>query len=211
MYKPQMKYSAREEKQIKKKILSMKVTALDEHYSTSAISLDQALASVRGKTPSRLHSDLEGAVTGARDFFKGSSISVELERLPYNQAEYWFNRLDNAVQYLKSRGIDASWKNSGMMWAAIHKNKTDEQIFLTEMSSRKFFDACNKVGYRGGPEIEWALARGEIPVPAVEAVLIYEGGLGGRCYPAIAKGYQGKLHPDAQSIVDKFNSRVLRH
>ncbi len=108
------------------------------------------------------------------------------------------SRFINVVDFLRSQGIDVSWKNSAMSWALTNKDRTDEEIFNSEMASRLFYDACNERGYYGGPEIEEALRRGEIPVEVVENVLIYDAGLGGKGYPAIREGYQEKLSIEAQ-------------
>ncbi len=115
------------------------------------------------------------------------------------QYSNWLRRVRN----IQNKSIGNDWKKSDIFWALEFKDKTDEEIFNSEMAEQIFFDECHKRNCYGCREIELALKKGEIPIPTIEAVLIYDVGLGAQDYPAILEGYKGKLRSEAQEKLEE--------
>jgi len=106
------------------------------------------------------------------------------------------------IQKIQNGSVE-DWRNSSIVFGVIYKDKTDEEVFNSEMAERIFFDECHKLNYYGRTDIENAMRRGEIPVHAIESILENDVGLGTNDYPAIAEGYKGRLNPEAEKKLMK--------
>jgi len=203
MYQPDLHYTPEQETAVRKRIMIDKADALRDRYSTSGVKLNDSLDSIRGKIPANEYKDLEEKTRTAREFLYSLGSTAKEEAASFEDVASAYEVLEQTVMFLQSWGVNVDWRNSGMMWASINKDRTDEEIFLSEITSKVFFNECHKLGYHDSKEIEGALKRGEIPANVIEAVLIYDAGLGGEDYPAISIGYKGKLHPEAQKILEQ--------